>query len=102
MIFEWRRTRLVKQGLFGDALLLEYRRFLKKWKKRGLVEAENPSVREVESVIMARLDEGADSKIKISKDELSQLMDTLYLAGFSKKGIDENTYNTNRVLLKKV
>lgn len=102
LIFEWRRTRLAKQGLFGDALLLEYRRYLKKWKKRGLVEAENPSVREVESMIMARHDEGADSKIKISRDELSQLMDTLYLAGFSKKGIGENTYNTNRKLLKKV
>ena len=104
LIFEWKRRNLVKKGLFGDALLFEYRRYLKKWIKRSLVDSKNPSVREVEQMILNKLNDNDNdnSKIKITGEELSELMDTLYLAGFSKTGIDEKTYNLSRELLKKI
>ncbi|MCR4611119.1 MAG: transglutaminase-like domain-containing protein [Lachnospiraceae bacterium] len=56
LIFESKRRRYVSAEKFGDALLLEYNAALKKWKKKKIITAENPSVRDVEKALMEYLE----------------------------------------------
>lgn len=110
-MYEYRRLRLLRDGRYGDALLLEYRRALKAWQKKGIVKEKNPSVRAVGVALRdANADEraeaatsagdGARKKALLSEEELETLLETVHRAGFAADGISRREYESCREMLK--
>ena len=98
LVLELRRRRLIKKGQYGEALLLEYRAALSRWKKKGIVKGDNPSVRDVENVLANYI----SNNNSIDIDDLSCLMDTIQKAAFSPDDIAEGIYTRCRIILKEL
>lgn len=99
IIFEVKRRRFIKAGNYNDALLLEYNRALKKWKKKKIVTIENPTVRDVEESLRSHIKNNDRMNKTITEEGLSELMDIVYCAAFSEIDISEEEYNRTREFL---
>ncbi len=82
----------IKKKEYNKALLLEYRLALAKWKKKKLITSDNPSVREVEESLIKHLKLDGKNNIKLNEEEIKKLMNAVYLAAFSEKGITKEIY----------
>ena len=82
----------IKKKEYNKALLLEYRLALAKWKKKKLITSDNPSVREVEESLIKHLKSDGKNNIKLNEEDIKKLMNAVYLAAFSEKGITKEIY----------
>lgn len=111
MILEIKRKNYIKNNNYSEALLLEYKDIIRKLKRKNIISEKNPSVRDVKNTIYdmiisfkskTTLDNAKAEKYKISTEDLSMLIDTVYISGFSNETITPKAYAKARQTLQKL
>lgn len=106
LINEYKKRSLIKKGNYKDALLLEYRFYLKKWKKKNIITSDNPSIREVEKNLIERLNTRNNKKRRnnkdVSEEDIKLLTNTIYISAFSKNSITKDKYTNCINILKRI
>lgn len=98
-------NKLLNKKEYNKALLLEYKLALRKWKKKKIITSDNPSIRDVEKALIDYLNtikSNTKKNVNIRDEEIRELTDAIYLAGFSKDGITKEIYEKSIKILKKI